>query len=177
MQNEKMTSDSSPQAEAALIQLDGEQDAVAVADPERGVGAQSRDTSATTTTAADTPNGKASVNGAKLPRATAINGTPSAQPMLASRLPELVDLFSKSEMAQATKDEIERARTGAPSNGHGVQQALALHSYQRASWWTQFTILSGRSFKNLYRNPMLMWSHYAVAVIVACESTDSGAYP
>lgn len=36
-----------------------------------------------------------------------------------------------------------------------------------ANWWDQFKILSGRTFKNLYRNPDLLRTHYAISVIVA----------
>ncbi|KXS11308.1 hypothetical protein M427DRAFT_73054 [Gonapodya prolifera JEL478] len=38
---------------------------------------------------------------------------------------------------------------------------------KRATWWTQFTILSGRTFKNMYRNPNLLLGHYAVTLLVA----------
>ncbi|EGF77988.1 hypothetical protein BATDEDRAFT_13539 [Batrachochytrium dendrobatidis JAM81] len=38
---------------------------------------------------------------------------------------------------------------------------------QRASWWIQFKILSGRSFKNLYRNPDLLRTHYIISVVIA----------
>ncbi|KAL2912287.1 FAD-dependent urate hydroxylase [Polyrhizophydium stewartii] len=37
----------------------------------------------------------------------------------------------------------------------------------RASWWTQFRILSGRTFRNLYRNPDLLRTHYVISVVVA----------
>jgi ABC-type multidrug transport system ATPase subunit len=38
----------------------------------------------------------------------------------------------------------------------------------RPTFWTQFVILSRRTFTNFYRNPMLMWSHYGVSITVAC---------
>lgn len=38
---------------------------------------------------------------------------------------------------------------------------------QRATWWSQFTILSGRSFKNLYRNPSLLRMHYFISLVSA----------
>ncbi|KAJ3036219.1 hypothetical protein HDV00_002973 [Rhizophlyctis rosea] len=41
------------------------------------------------------------------------------------------------------------------------------YAHHRASIWTQFKILSGRTFKNLYRNPDLLRTHYIIAVLVA----------
>jgi ABC-2 type transporter len=41
---------------------------------------------------------------------------------------------------------------------------------QRATWLTQFTILSGRTFRNLVRNPDLLLTHYAISVVVALIS-------
>ncbi|KAJ3099008.1 hypothetical protein HDU97_003535 [Phlyctochytrium planicorne] len=37
----------------------------------------------------------------------------------------------------------------------------------RPTAWTQFKILSGRTFKNLYRNPDLLRTHYVISVVVA----------
>ena len=44
---------------------------------------------------------------------------------------------------------------------------------KRASWGTQFRILSGRAFKNLYRDPALLAAHYISAVVVARECRPS----
>ena len=38
----------------------------------------------------------------------------------------------------------------------------------RPSFWTQFAILSRRTFTNFYRNPMLMWAHYGLSIVLAC---------
>ena len=43
-------------------------------------------------------------------------------------------------------------------------------SSSKASWMTQFTILSGRTFKNLIRNPDLLLTHYLISVLVALIS-------
>jgi len=45
-----------------------------------------------------------------------------------------------------------------------------LRGRKRASWGTQFRILSGRAFKNLYRDPALLAAHYisSVALAVLC---------
>lgn len=37
---------------------------------------------------------------------------------------------------------------------------------KRASFWTQFSILSSRTFKNLYRNPRLLLSNYVLSLFV-----------
>jgi ABC-2 type transporter len=38
---------------------------------------------------------------------------------------------------------------------------------KRIGWLGQFVILSKRTFKNLYRNPMLMLTHYSIAILMA----------
>ena len=38
---------------------------------------------------------------------------------------------------------------------------------KRIGWLSQFVILSKRTFKNLYRNPMLMLTHYSIAILMA----------
>lgn len=44
-----------------------------------------------------------------------------------------------------------------------------LRGRKRATWATQFSILSGRAFKNLYRDPALLTAHYMGSVALACE--------
>ncbi|KAK4051863.1 FAD-dependent urate hydroxylase [Microbotryomycetes sp. JL201] len=82
------------------------------------------------------------------------------------KLAKLVQSFASSDVAAENRERIAASSTSR-SRGVANSQPIVLRSYKRASWWQQFTILSGRCFKNLYRNPMLMWSHYAVAIIVA----------
>ncbi|KAF9232949.1 hypothetical protein BU15DRAFT_90525 [Melanogaster broomeanus] len=43
-----------------------------------------------------------------------------------------------------------------------------LRGRRRASWGTQFRILSGRAFKNLYRDPALLMAHYLGSIGLAC---------
>lgn len=89
---------------------------------------------------------------------------------LPQKLAALVDAFRGSDIATDLQQEIRDAETHA-----NQQQALpdvALENSltrgrQRASWATQFTILSGRAFKNLYRDPALLAAHYLSAIIVA----------
>lgn len=44
-----------------------------------------------------------------------------------------------------------------------------LRGRRSASWGTQFRILSGRAFKNLYRDPALLTAHYLGSIGLACE--------
>ncbi|KAM0754863.1 hypothetical protein T439DRAFT_309694 [Meredithblackwellia eburnea MCA 4105] len=163
------------EAEAALIQLEGEQDAVAVSDPELGVSSRrSRPTVAISNTADDEtelstrPNSAIGDGRGTFKRffgsgtSTPVTSTP-VPPKLAS----LVEAYAISSVAKEIKDEIKEASTHAQANGHVEGAPVVLRAYKRAGLWAQFTILSGRSFKNLYRNPLLMLSHYAVSIAVA----------
>ena len=48
-------------------------------------------------------------------------------------------------------------------------ETTLLRGRKRASWGTQFRILSGRAFKNLYRDPYLLAAHYLSAIGLARE--------
>ncbi|GAA5822769.1 hypothetical protein JCM3770_003323 [Rhodotorula araucariae] len=97
------------------------------------------------------------------------SATPAPAP-LPEHLARLVEAFAASGPAQRTQREILAAKQAGANGGRGAAGVGAdesLRSYSRAGWWSQFYILSGRAFKNLYRDPMLMLSHYAVAVLAA----------
>jgi hypothetical protein len=161
---------SSSPASESLIQLD---DSTAE-DPERGNGRPrpAPVTTARTSTPDETEldsrlNSPASLAGqAKKLFSGSSSGrnTPTSAP-LPPHLARLVNAFTDSEIRKQTRAEVDGSQTGA--NGHASNDSNVLRSYKGASWWTQFKILSGRSFKNLYRDPMLMLSHYAVAVVAA----------
>jgi hypothetical protein len=98
---------------------------------------------------------------------------------LPSALAELVSAFEQSQLASDNTQDIiavSSSATQALTNGSqpisDVEADMVLSGYKRASWWTQFRILSGRAFKNLYRNPYLMLAHYLLsgllAVICSC---------
>ena len=72
---------------------------------------------------------------------------------------------------------------GMPSNGtfgsegthtdmHEMRDVAAetgmLREPQRAGWGTQFRILSGRAFKNLYHDPALLMAHYSLQQCCTC---------
>jgi hypothetical protein len=55
-------------------------------------------------------------------------------------------------------------------NGASLTEAAdGLDSNARPTWGTQFLILSGRTFKNMYRNPGLLLAHYVISLLVAGE--------
>lgn len=166
------------EAEATLIQLEGEQDTIAVSDPELGVRrARAIVTPSSTSdeTELETRPSTANGNGSTLSAAKRLFSSGRNSPVspgLSERLARLVEAYEGSAMALEVKEEIEKARSEAREDGSVEGEQVVLRAYKRAGWWTQFTILSGRSFKNLYRNPMLMLSHYVVSVLVACESVS-----
>lgn len=74
-------------------------------------------------------------------------------PPVPERLEELVSGFRDSDQAKITEAEIHRIHNGEGLHGSReiATDATRLGGYKRASWWTQFKLLSGRAFKNLYR--------------------------
>jgi len=109
-------------------------------------------------------------------------GTNAAGPSLAPALISLVDAYARSDIAAGIKAEGEQLRrevvrtdNEVTAGGSGVSNELPdvvletsiLRGRKRASWGTQFRILSGRAFKNLYRDPALLAAHYLSAIGLA----------
>ena len=92
---------------------------------------------------------------------------------LSSDLEELIANYARSNVARSMHDEIQTtvqhaATSNGESNGaNGATKTGTIKTYARVGLLRQFTILSSRTFKNLYRNPMLMLSHYAISILVA----------
>ncbi|KAI0749625.1 hypothetical protein C8Q80DRAFT_1100288 [Daedaleopsis nitida] len=92
-----------------------------------------------------------------------------------AKLQELINAFRDSDIFKELLAEIEEAKTTTTeSNGNGTSELpdVAAESNitrgrKRASYGTQFRILSGRAFKNLYRDPALLAAHYISAIGVA----------
>ncbi|KAJ3536534.1 hypothetical protein NM208_g6676 [Fusarium decemcellulare] len=89
--------------------------------------------------------------------------------------------FVHSEIANLTREEIKQAiataenANGPNSNGYtpegpNVNVSAVGKGYARVGYLRQFIILSQRTWKNLYRNPMLMLTHYAIAIVLAVFS-------
>lgn len=89
----------------------------------------------------------------------------------------LVASYADSDVCQSVHDEIVSAIQSAQvangsTNSHlmsGTSTAQPM-SYARVSLARQFIILSQRTWRNLYRNPMLMLTHYAIAILLAVLS-------
>jgi ABC-type multidrug transport system ATPase subunit len=85
----------------------------------------------------------------------------------------LVSSFADSEVASDLRDDIHHAiSTANESNGHppgGPSHIIngKVKGYRKPWLHTQFKILSVRTWRNLYRNPMLMLTHYAIAIVLA----------
>lgn len=148
----------------------------------------------TTTTIEETelqtrPSSIASSTGKYLKRKTsqmieAVSSASSSGTSSSKRLPPkllaLVNAYATSEIALTVKREYEEIRreTERGEEGRGVLgrvnelpdvavEMTLLRGRKRASWGTQFRILSGRAFKNLYRDPALLAAHYLSSVALA----------
>lgn len=103
---------------------------------------------------------------------------PPAQAPLPPKVASLVESYHSSTIAASIQGDIDaqseasRIRSrGVNSNGNAdladIEEAdKVLRTHQKASLFTQLRILSGRSFKNLYRNPQLMLAHYALSLLL-----------
>jgi ABC-type multidrug transport system ATPase subunit len=93
-----------------------------------------------------------------------------------TNLDTLLAAYASSDIASAVREDIAgsvaRANeaNGAPTGGYGPNGTAPmgkLKGYNKASWPRQFIILSVRTWRNLYRNPILMLTHYAIAIVLA----------
>jgi ABC-type multidrug transport system ATPase subunit/ABC-type multidrug transport system permease subunit len=92
----------------------------------------------------------------------------------------LVAAYAGSEIAENIRNDIHTAIDTAQAangnmNGHSDVNGSAHVSavgkgYARIGYLRQFVILSQRTWRNLYRNPMLMLTHYAIAILLAVLS-------
>ncbi|KAG4430218.1 hypothetical protein IFR05_014304 [Cadophora sp. M221] len=97
-----------------------------------------------------------------------------------SDLDILVAAYQQSEIAGNIHDDIHAAIDSAQTangtanghaNGNGSANGGAMgRGYARVGYARQFMILSQRTWRNLYRNPMLMLTHYAIAILLAVLS-------
>ena len=92
---------------------------------------------------------------------------------LGSDLDVLLSTYQNSDVAKAIHEDIITSvhnATSANGASNGVNNATkkgSVRGYRRIGFVQQFIILSGRTWKNLYRNPMLMLAHYAIAILVS----------
>lgn len=91
---------------------------------------------------------------------------------ISPKLAELVEAFRTSDIAAGLATETTEAANAAAPHSDDALPDVALESSltrgrKGASWGTQFQILSGRAFKNLYRDPALLTAHYVSSVALA----------
>ena len=91
-------------------------------------------------------------------------------------LDNLVANYETSDVAESLRDDIDTAISNAnTANGTadgsswsvGITQSGRVRGYRKVGLWGQIVILSKRTWRNLYRNPMLMLTHYAIAIVLA----------
>ena len=100
---------------------------------------------------------------------------PPSATIPSTNLDILVSAFAESEVASDLHDDIHNSISNAnesngypPGSGPGSSVLGKVKGYRKPWVHTQFTILSRRTWRNLYRNPMLMLTHYAIAIVLAC---------
>lgn len=103
--------------------------------------------------------------------------TPPAALGIGTDLDIVVSSYATSDVAGSIHDDIKAAIDSAGSaNGNanggpnGAVVSGTMKAYPRIGWIRQFMILSQRTWRNLYRNPMLMLTHYAIAILLAVLS-------
>ena len=104
-------------------------------------------------------------------------------PQLTPQVSALVDAYAASDIAAGIRADIrEVAQPAQGPEGSDelpdvVVESTLLRGRKRATWATQFRILSGRAFKNMYRDPALLTFQYSASIAAACESSCSSAFP
>jgi ABC-type multidrug transport system ATPase subunit len=103
------------------------------------------------------------------------NLPPAANGGTGTNLDILITAYAQSDIAASIHEDISNSVTSASlANGtNGVQEpngfvaAGKLKGFHKVGLVGQFRILSLRTWRNLYRNPMLMLTHYAIAIVLA----------
>jgi hypothetical protein len=95
-----------------------------------------------------------------------------AETPLSPLLAELVQAYASSQIAADLRAETNQNGESDPAapgteSRDVVEENVNIRGRRRASYATQFRILSGRAFKNLYRNPALLAAHYVSSIFIA----------
>ena len=90
-------------------------------------------------------------------------------------LESLVYSYQNSAIYNEIREEIDDA-VNATDEDDGLPSGEELSRNKRIGWIMQFYILSRRTFKNLYRNPMLMLTHYTIAILMARKSQSLNGF-
>ncbi|OQO08533.1 hypothetical protein B0A48_06403 [Cryoendolithus antarcticus] len=107
----------------------------------------------------------------------AANGVDESQRLLSSdqettNLDVLISSFEESDVFADLLESVHNATSESSSNGtpNGAPNGHSntkVKGYRKPWIHTQFIILSRRTWRNIYRNPMLMLTHYAIAIVLA----------
>ncbi|KUL87957.1 hypothetical protein ZTR_03868 [Talaromyces verruculosus] len=88
-----------------------------------------------------------------------------------SDLDALVASYASSDVANSVHEEIvtavDRANDANATPNAEAFGNVPAKGYARIGLLRQFVILSNRTWRNLYRNPMLMLTHYAISILLA----------
>jgi hypothetical protein len=99
-------------------------------------------------------------------------------PTLMPHVAALVDSYATSDIAVAVRADIHsvahprQGPDGSDELPDVTVESTLLRGRKRATWSTQFRILSGRAFKNMYRDPALLTFQYSASIAAARESTS-----
>lgn len=91
-----------------------------------------------------------------------------------SDLDMLITSYLNSDESKQIHNSIQSAAAaangsdGSDENGEDFLGTGPVKGFKRIGWFEQFYIVSSRTWKNLYRNPMLMLTHYAIPIVLAC---------
>lgn len=99
------------------------------------------------------------------------NLLPSSDSITGTNLDHLISAYLASDVASDLHSGIHNHVAHA-TESHGLTSPNGstrsnIRGYQKPRIYTQFMILSLRTWRNLYRNPMLMLTHYAIAIVLA----------
>lgn len=88
-------------------------------------------------------------------------------------LDNIISSYFTSDVATSIMDDIRtmvnnaRTANGAQNADGSVKGSTRMKGYRKTGIVGQFGILSIRTWRNLYRNPFLMLTHYAIAIVLA----------
>ncbi|KAI9439745.1 hypothetical protein H4582DRAFT_1942565 [Lactarius indigo] len=94
-------------------------------------------------------------------------------PQLMPHISALVDAYAASDIAAGIRTDIQaiaqpaQGPEGSDELPDVVVESTLLRGRKRATWTTQFRILSGRAFKNMYRDPALLTFQYLASIAAA----------
>lgn len=100
------------------------------------------------------------------------SSTTTRENQMTEHLKRLVTAYDQSMVAVTVRDDVERILSSTQAATDEMEDGMErpvkpVNTHERPGWIAQFRILADRTFKNLYRNPMLMFAHYTIAVVLA----------